>query len=410
MQHLDEGILSALLDGELTGNEQREAEAHLRTCAECSARLEELRSLMLDASLLVDALGEPGANELTHPPATTTSGMKYRVWAWAASILLVVGLGFAGSSIFLTRDASRQNVATSSPAIGEKESSSSAALKEADQRTAVPESGTVGSLANRHASSPAPEAPRVLTTPVPTAAPPNQDTAPALAAGQRSQLAHNALSIRGGRSDQPTTYVDGVSPAAGYRGSGFAQTDSAAAGGRLRARAESTIALGNASAALGRLSPADKALETQSGSAERASADGNPLSPRNQVAARPDEQSPFRKVSMEEAVRQLGGTIRLIDGLAPNHIEAKGSAGPPSGAVVRVVYLIDGKALFLDQQRVDSTQTNPPYLGQLQRERAETDEEQNGKSLDWNDIEGFHLSLSGPFSGDLLRQLKLRVK
>jgi anti-sigma factor RsiW len=32
MPHLDEGILSALLDGELSGAEQQEIEAHLRTC------------------------------------------------------------------------------------------------------------------------------------------------------------------------------------------------------------------------------------------------------------------------------------------------------------------------------------------------------------------------------------------
>ena len=61
----------------------------------------------------------------------------------------------------------------------------------------------------------------------------------------------------------------------------------------------------------------------------------------------------WRVVSMEEAVRVLGGQIRLIDGLTPNRIEVgPGTAvagADPGLQVVRVVYA-DG-AVTLDEQR-----------------------------------------------------------
>ena len=59
MQHLDEGLLMALLDGELTGAEQQNAENHLRACSECAGRFTELKGFMVEADGLVANLDEP---------------------------------------------------------------------------------------------------------------------------------------------------------------------------------------------------------------------------------------------------------------------------------------------------------------------------------------------------------------
>ena len=85
MLHLDEGILSALLDGELSGAEQQEIEAHLRGCAECRDRLAELKGFMQVADQLVTALDEEPAKAV---PSQPVRRRDYRALAWAASIVL----------------------------------------------------------------------------------------------------------------------------------------------------------------------------------------------------------------------------------------------------------------------------------------------------------------------------------
>ena len=101
MPHLDEGLLMALLDGELTGIQQQDADYHLQSCPECSARLQELRGFMQEADGLVSDLGEPPAlapSAIT-PVADrrTQRRLPPRAFAWAASIVAALGLGFAGS-------------------------------------------------------------------------------------------------------------------------------------------------------------------------------------------------------------------------------------------------------------------------------------------------------------------------
>ena len=44
MPHLDEGQLTALLDGELSSAERAEVDSHLASCTECRQQLEESRS------------------------------------------------------------------------------------------------------------------------------------------------------------------------------------------------------------------------------------------------------------------------------------------------------------------------------------------------------------------------------
>lgn len=56
MQHLEEGTLHALLDGELAGEERATAQAHLADCPACRANLAEARALASEALGLIEQL------------------------------------------------------------------------------------------------------------------------------------------------------------------------------------------------------------------------------------------------------------------------------------------------------------------------------------------------------------------
>lgn len=112
----------------------------------------------------------------------------------------------------------------------------------------------------------------------------------------------------------------------------------------------------------------------------------------------------FRTVSIGEASERLGGRVRLIDGLDPDHIEL----GPPSAVpgaylgveVVRVVYRApDGGRILLDQQIVplgDSTENGSTAFGTAA----------NGVSVGtWLDNDGYRLSLVARTPVDSLRKM-----
>lgn len=96
MSHVDEGTLHAYLDGALPPDERTQVEAHLAGCAECQERLAQARALVARADALL-ALALPG--ERAAPPLheLRRRPLWWRVrWpvAWAASIMLAVGLGW----------------------------------------------------------------------------------------------------------------------------------------------------------------------------------------------------------------------------------------------------------------------------------------------------------------------------
>lgn len=120
MPHVDDGTLHALLDGALRAEEPAradEAEAHLQTCADCRARLDqatEIRALASDVLASLDAedghavspdFGDVLARAARHTgPSRTVPGAhddtvfrQYR-WtrrvAWAATIVVALGTGY----------------------------------------------------------------------------------------------------------------------------------------------------------------------------------------------------------------------------------------------------------------------------------------------------------------------------
>jgi hypothetical protein len=99
MSHVDEGTLHAYFDGELSPPERATVDAHLAECASCRATLAEERALLERASAL---LGSARPVERPAPPfEQLRRESKRSPWrvrrsiAWAASIVLAVGLGYS---------------------------------------------------------------------------------------------------------------------------------------------------------------------------------------------------------------------------------------------------------------------------------------------------------------------------
>ena len=99
MLHVDEGTLHSYLDGELSADERAAVEIHLSECATCRASLAEERALRERASAV---LGAARPVERPAPPfeqlRREAKGSPWRVRrsiAWAASIVLAIGLGYS---------------------------------------------------------------------------------------------------------------------------------------------------------------------------------------------------------------------------------------------------------------------------------------------------------------------------
>ena len=96
MSHVDEGLLHAYLDGELTPVERARVDEHVAGCLACRTRLDEERQLIERAGKL---LGFAAPMERPAPPLHQLKRPK--VWwhvrmplAWAATIILALGLGW----------------------------------------------------------------------------------------------------------------------------------------------------------------------------------------------------------------------------------------------------------------------------------------------------------------------------
>ncbi len=230
MSHPDEGTIQMLLDDELDVAERRRVESHVAECTACAARLAEAREFFDEADRLVGVLQVPTAE-----PRRRTAPRRralVRTIAWAASIVIAVGVGYWGRGADTT---------TMNPAV----------LENGD-----PEAKT--NLSALPAEPPAEPAPAASVTP----------------------RATQPLAERPARVERPTA---------------------------------------------------------------------NELA-RTEVA---DEVARWRVISMEEAVRLLGGQLRLIDGLTPDRVETgPGTAvagADPALPLVRVVYAAG--TVVLDQQR-----------------------------------------------------------
>jgi hypothetical protein len=288
MSHLDEGVIHALLDGEIPSAELPPIQAHLGTCAECRARLAGEQELLATSDRLIELIEVPAA---AAPVPRKRSPLVRRTWprdvAWAATVVLAAGLGY-----------SARGSMGASPV---KETSAPAPLK-----------GLQNAAEERKATRP----PASLGRTNEPAKPAARDAAPA------------------GRAREGRVALDSVAtekPAVGAR---------VAAAGPPVQQPESIPA-----------PPATPpAPAVQLRAAKRLGAEPNRLE--ELVVTSADAQSgklaASSAITLPDAVRRLGGSLRLIEGLIPERLEALGPA-------VRVVYLTRFGDLVLSQELENGT-------------------------------------------------------
>ena len=336
MSHPDEGTIQMLLDGELDPGEQARIESHIAACAPCTARLAEARGFLEEADRLVEVLAVP------HQPAkrrgSPTRRSVVRTLAWAASIVVAVGVGYWGRDRLARVDTTVTPPASPStpPASADKMASTRPAEPVAtDTRKTVARAG-----------------PDVDESPRPEAK-------------------------------------------AADRGAGqFAAAERVA--GQVAAAAPPAAA---------------------AAAAEHEGLDSRALDSRTNVAPAKvgglaeSAAVAWRVISMEEAVKLLGGQIRLIDGLTPDRVETgPGTAvagADPGLPLVRVIYA--SGAVTLDQQR-------PGAALSARRETAASavggpaPGAMTGMVTGWQERAGILFVVTGAVSADSLRVLGARVR
>ena len=133
--------------------------------------------------------------------------------------------------------------------------------------------------------------------------------------------------------------------------------------------------------------------------------------------ARTAEEAPltaFRRITMDEAVRRLSGSIRLIDGLQPALVEVGPGRLVPGAApereVIRVYYADEaGRSLVLDQQPGE-TPSATSVNGLMRGDTLVTAQPDGSVRVRWVDRKSFWLSLTGTASADSVRTMVERIR
>ena len=367
MQHVDEGMIHAFLDGELSPAEATEFERHLSVCAPCRAKFAEEQGFVTEAAGLVVALDNvaPG----TRPATTPIPLRRVRPWfvrpatlAWAASIVAAAGIGYTWRGAPLAVEAPMAAIAEN------------AAPQEVEERAAV---------------SPPATAPMVAT-----------------AAARRSATAEG----RGSPSAPPPAPTAAVpEPAALADASPAAPTEALEQAPATFAAQGAALKSGESAAGL----RYERGVPVDTGAAGR-------------LAFGPAVTADPKRITMDEAVSLLGGSIQLIDGLTPQRVEVIAGidvpGADPNRQVVRIYYEEPDLGLVtLDQQRpgpsydamrrdgavpsAAARTSAPSALRERQDPLAQTEQ----RTISWRE-DGVWLALTTKLPADRMAALQARVK
>ncbi|HSE68999.1 MAG TPA: zf-HC2 domain-containing protein [Gemmatimonadales bacterium] len=363
MPHLDEGHIHAMLDGELSAADREVAEQHLRACTECQQLLAEARNLFAEADRLVETLVPPAASQPVRKLSPVHSQRKRYQWlAWAATVVIAVGLGYYGSALDRPRPAGVNDSALKQEAMREPAPGNVAATPPADAASGYEQKSETHPAPEVSKSAPGPKAP----------APPST----------MNKAAPVEPSVSGQRADA---------------------LDEAAEEGQLLRDKEQN----EKDAKAARVEPPGRLAEV-------------PM-PKPRVL-NTEIPTGFRASSLEEAVRVLGGSVLLIDGMTPQMVlVGPGGAfagGNPNQEVVRVVYDDPpGRQLWLDQQRIEQRSEGAAQalratsnLNLLPGDTLVTPAADGASSLNWVSQTMFRLGLRGFLPTDSLRALARRVR
>jgi anti-sigma factor RsiW len=409
MSHVDDGRLNALLDGELDAAEADGVRAHIAACPDCARRLDEAKQFLAGAADLLGALDLPatvsapatpvrrvsktakevaididGATHkspairpnLPEPPARAARPyFDVTSLAWAAIIVLALGVGFLADEVRHTRGGST--------AVGEGPA------------------GRAGAAAPVAALAPAEPPARGGAHPAAHKGAPSGRTATASRA--------HAAPAAGAKTAAPSSgkrLVTAPRTARRQPARATAANDLAAAAGAGAPTREPE--------AVSARSPAAPAL---SAAANRPAAEGASAPLVGGLAAPSPAPVAFRRVTLEEAVARLNGVIRLMDGRRFVQVQlGPGSLVPGADRareLVRLTYVDSaGRRLVLDQQRIAVPAAGgvvSPDIGMGPGDTLTTAVPGGGVRVRW--ISGtFWLSLTGDVPPEELRRLMERVR
>jgi Putative zinc-finger len=424
MSHLDEGTLHALLDGELDLAEVSEVQKHLGSCVACGSRLQEVKQVLAEADRLVGAMEVPAGTPHNRPePARTPPQFRNRdpeIWneptvllvpdpidpnarrkrfmrglRWAAGIAVVLIGGRLAAGAFqpshpvlperdLTSAAPEVPPAVVSPEEARPQARTPQPTVAVRDRAARPQNRAPVQRAPARAPVVAEREDETADRATDSALPANQDSIPA----DTQTLAAAA---------QLDTVTDTAA------GAGVADQPAVAAGepGEDRSVEEDQLATRRAAAAA--LAELDRERRRQRANAATAAL---PPAARAEAAAAEPPRPPtleqraqiYLRIGLDEAVKQLGGPVHVIEGMTPQFIGLTRAQLIPGTAsnrpVVRVVYVdARGRLILLDQQRIEAG-------------RAAVSP---GGSLRWT-IGDVMLYLRGEPSTEILRSLQARVR
>ena len=342
MSHPDEGTIQMLLDGELGQDERARIEAHAAGCVACAAKIAAARAFQLEADRLVEVLDVP--THAATPPAPHRRGPMLQALAWAASIVLAVGLGYYGRGGVPTRGAETSK--------GDRPPPTSPTL-------------------TGQAVAPQVAAPPSTAAPAPGAAQRRAEAAPPAGAPLTDERQRSGAELKQPPSASPPPPTEAAGAAA--REDHASRDASAPTANALQVKTAAEAEVPSALAAAG---------------------------------GRNEPVTGWRVIALEEAVRILGGQVRLIDGLSPERVETgPGTAvagAEPSAAVVRVVYA--SGAIVLDEQRVGAAAAG----GRLEAARAER--AAVAPPVGWREAGAIRFAVTGSVPPDSLRALAARVR
>jgi len=307
MQHLEDGTLHALVDGEIPSAELGAIQNHLEACVECRDRLEQARLMAGESDTLIGFIDVPAAGRT----GGRAGGQWMKPMALAASLIVAVGLGYVGGSarlpaghltvpaetVFVAPDLS----APPGPAAPEQE----AARTQSDERR-----NTAPPAAPSTTQPPPDEEPRLgqFRSDRGKDAPAPRDSLAGASPGRRELAVRSALD------------EGAVAPSNVARKTGAAERDRSSLD-TLEKKQSLNEAAGKALARTPPRFALEELVVTSSAASIR-----------------------FASISFFDAVARLGGQIRLMEGMVPVRLEARGTA-------VRVVYPLEQGELVLDQRR-----------------------------------------------------------
>jgi len=393
MSHLDEGTLHALLDGELGSTELMEIEAHLAGCSACSTRLRTAREFLEEADRLVGSVqfgnyaSTPGATAAQRPapkpepaapppppppapprehhpwedsspvlliPDNPESSPLMRRWpkilGWAAMIALAVGGGYLASNVAKESPASIPTTPDPNSTIASgTESDAPSNASPSDRRDSDLDVLTDGKApADVGAKQPSAKSTPTKPAPVKTAQAKPAPAEPGTADGKKT-LAGNltAKATRPETKDESSAGAADTADAAEEAATKSAEQES------IRLQAAQALSQLDRERRANRAAAATAALDQQAAARRVAVTPAAPAPP----PPTPEQRAQvYLRIGLDEASRQLGGPVHVIEGLnplfmglAPGRVAVGADTTRP---VVRVVYQdAQGRMIVLDQQR-----------------------------------------------------------